>query len=146
MPTAAKLVAALCFAALAFATCMAVQATMPENTRTGYMVEVAMACAALMGWRVSGSAPRMGYAEAAATGLRTATTAVIVTLLVLAVVTMWNTAMQGRYPKPMNAVLDIFDHIAEFGALLLPWSVLGTLFLGSLLAGVVTEWAGRRWR
>lgn len=146
MPTAAKLVAAIGFALLAYATCLAIQATMPEDRRVGYMVEVGMACAAIMGWRVSGSAPRTGYAEAAATGLRTATTAVVVTLVVLAVVTMWNTAMRGRYAKPMDAVLDTFDLAAEFGALLLTWPVLATLVLGGALAGLATEWAGRRWR
>lgn len=146
MPTAAKLVAALSFALLALVTCLMVQANMPENTRIGYMVEVAIAASAVAGWRVSGSARRTGYAEAAATGLRTVTSGVLLTLLVLAVVTMWNAAMRGRYGKPMDAVLDIFDLFVEFGALLLPWAVLGTLFIGGLLAGMVTEWAGRRWR
>lgn len=146
MPTAAKLVAALSFAFLAFVTCIVLEGTLPEDKRIGYVYEVSMASAALVGWFVSGAAKRTSYAEAAATGLRTATTSVIVALVVLSVATMWTTATRGLYRGLMDAILDIASNFVKFGSLVLPLVVLGTLFFGGMLAGMVTEWAGRRWR
>lgn len=146
MPTAAKLVAALSFAFLAFVTCTILEGTLPEGKRIGHAYEVSILCAIVVGWAVSGSARRTGYAEAAATGLRTTTTALACTLLVLAIGTMWTIATRGLYRGPMEAILDVFSQFLEFGALILPVMVLGTLFFGGMLAGMVTEWAGRRWR
>lgn len=146
MPTAAKLVAAVSFAALAWVVCIVLEGVLPADKRTGYMYEVSIVCGALIGWFVSGAAKRGSYAEAAATGLRTTTTAVASTLLVLSVVTMWNEATRGRYRGLMDAILEVFNKFIEFGALLLPVVVLGTLFFGGMIAGMATEWAGRRWR
>lgn len=146
MPTAAKLVAALSFAFLAFVTCTVLQGTLPEGKRIGHAYEVSAICALLVGWFVSGAARRGSYAEAAATGLRTTTTGVAASLLVLSVGTMWTIATRGLYKGPLEAILDIFSKFLEFGGLLLPIAVLGTLFFGGMLAGMATEWAGRRWR
>jgi hypothetical protein len=146
MPTAAKLVAALSFALLAFLACSVLEGTLPEGEQIGHLYEVAIASAALTGWFVSGAARRTGYAEAAATGLRTTTTAVVVALTVLSVGTMWTTAMRGLYRGMVDAILDIFQTFVDFAGLLLPVVVLGTLFFGGMLAGMITEWAGRRWR
>ena len=77
MPTAAKLVAAISFALLALVASIVVEGTLPEGRRIGYTYEVSMAVAALCGWFVSGAARRTGYAEAAATGLRTTVIATV---------------------------------------------------------------------
>jgi len=146
MPTAAKLVAAICFAFLAFVTCIVVEGTLPEDTRIGYIYEVSIASGAICGWFVSGSARRTGYAEAAATGLRTTVTALVMALGVLALSTMVAISMKGRYRGPTDAVLDIFQKFAEFGMLTLSVPALGTMFFGGMIAGIVTENAGRRWR
>jgi hypothetical protein len=146
MPTAAKLVAAISFAILAWVTCIVLEGALPEDKRIGYMYEVAVGSGALVGWFVSGAARRTGYAEAAATGLRTTTISVIVALGVLAVGTMLQNSARGRYRGLMDAILDIFNKFVEFGTLILPVVVLGTLFFGGIVAGMATEWAGRRWR
>ena len=46
----------------------------------------------------------------------------------------------------MDAVLDIVEIFMDFAGHLLSVVVLGTLFFGGILAGMITEWAGRRWR
>jgi hypothetical protein len=69
-----------------------------------------------------------------------------VALGVLAVGTMLQNSARGRYRGLMDAILDIFNKFVEFGTLILPVVVLGTLFFGGIVAGMATEWAGRRWR
>ncbi|WP_434620122.1 TrgA family protein [Tabrizicola sp. M-4] len=146
MPTAAKLVAALCFAFLGWVVAIMIENTMPESARVGRMYEVAIACGVLMGWFISGAARRAGMFEAASTGMRTAVIATVSALLVIAVATMLNIAMRGRYRGPMDALLDIVDQFFGFGSFVITLPVLVTIILGGAVAGMITEAAGRRWR
>jgi hypothetical protein len=146
MPTAAKLVAALCFALLGFVTAVVLRGTLPASQPEGFMYPVAIGAGAICGWMVSGSAKRAGYIEAAGTGLRTAVISVVTALGTLSLGTMWQTAMAGRYRGPMDAVLDVINEFIDFGSMLGSGPVIGTLLIGGILAGMVTENAGRRWR
>lgn len=146
MPTAAKLVAAFAFAMLGFATCLVLREVMPESLRVGRMFEAAVLCGALSGWMISGRARRGSLAEAAATGLRATSVGVLSALVLLAVGAMIKASLRGRYRGPMDAVLDVFERFVDYGSALLAVPVLGMLFFGGMLAGMVTEAAGRRWR
>jgi len=146
MPTAAKLVAALAFATLGLVVCLVLREVMPETTREGRMFPVAIASGLICGWMVSGAARRGSYMEAAATGMRSSSTAVLMALAALSVGGMVADSLRGRYRGPMDAVLDIFDRFVEYGALVVNVPVLGMVFLGGMIGGMLTEAAGRRWR
>lgn len=146
MPTAAKLVAALSFAFLAWVTCIVIEGSLPEAQPIGRLYPVSIVAGVLGGWFISGAAPRAGMVEAAATGLRTASTTTIGALFAFALGTMLQVAMRGLYRGPMEAVLDVFNEFLDFGAMLLTPATLATLVVGGILAGLVTEAAGRRWR
>lgn len=146
MPTAAKLVAALSFAFLAWVVCIVIEDLLPEAQRVGRLYPVSIAMGAICGWMVSGAAPRGTMLEAATTGLRTATITTICALLAFATGTMLDVAMRGLYRGPMDAFLDIFNEFMDFGGMILNAPTLATIALGGLIAGMVTEAAGRRWR
>lgn len=146
MPTAAKLVAALSFAFAAWVVCIVLETLLPEAQRVGRLYPVSIGIGALGGWFVSGAAPRARMVEAAATGLRTATIITICTLFAFAVGTMLQVAMRGLYGGPMEAFLDIFNEFADFGAMILNAPTLSAIVIGGIIAGMVTESAGRRWR
>lgn len=146
MPTAAKLVAALSFAFFAFVVCTVVESLLPEAQRVGRLYPVSIAMGAICGWMVSGAAPRGTMIEAAMTGLRTATITTICALIAFAIGTMLQVAMRGLYRGPMDAFLDIFNEFMDFGAMILNVPTLATIAIGGLIAGMVTEAAGRRWR
>ena len=146
MPTAAKLVAALSFAFLAWVVCIVVEGVLPETQRVGRLYPVSIVIGALAGWFISGAAKRSVYLEAASTGLRTAITATLAALLAFAVATMLEISMRGIYPGPMDAVLDIVNQFVKFGLLIAQTPVVIALFVGGAVAGMLTEWAGRRWR
>jgi hypothetical protein len=146
MPTAAKLVAALSFAFLAWVTGIMVEDTMPGTFRVGQMYPVAIVCGAVMGWFISGAAKRGTLFEAASTGMRTAVIATLAAVFLLALGTMVQVSLRGRYRNPMDAVLDILNKFYDFGGLLMTLPVLVTILLGGAVAGMVTEAAGRRWR
>ncbi|NBE06152.1 TrgA family protein [Paragemmobacter ruber] len=146
MPTAAKLVAALSFAFLAWVVCIVIEGVLPEAQRVGRLYPVSIAIAALAGWFISGAAKRSGYIDAASTGVRTAMTAVLAALFAFAVATMLQVSMRGIYPGPMDALLDIVNQFIKFGLLLVHAPVVIAIFVGGAVAGMMTEWAGRRWR
>lgn len=146
MPTAAKLVAALCFAFLGWVVAILIEDTMPESARVGRMYEVAIATGVLMGWFISGSAKRSHMFEAASTGIRTAVVGTVVALFAVALGTMLQISMRGLYRGMMEALLDIVDQFFFFGAYVMPIPVLAAIFFGGAICGMVTESAGRRWR
>lgn len=146
MPTAAKLVAALGFAFLAWVVCIVIEGVLPEDQRIGRLYPVSIALAALAGWFISGAARRARYVEAASTGMRTAMTAALAALLAFAVATMIQISLRGGYRGPMEAVLDIVNQFVDYGVQIAHISVLAAILLGGALAGMLTEWAGRRWR
>jgi hypothetical protein len=59
---------------------------------------------------------------------------------------MLDVAMRGLYRGPMDAFLDIFNEFVDFGAMILNAPTLATIAIGGILAGMLTESAGRRWR
>jgi hypothetical protein len=146
MPTAAKLVAALSFAFLAWVLCIVIEGVLPETQRVGRLYPVSIVIAALAGWFISGAAKRAAYFEAASTGIRTAMTALIAALFAFAVATMLQISMRGIYPGPLDALLDIVNQFVKYGLLLAHPPVVIALFVGGAAAGMMTEWAGRRWR
>lgn len=146
MPTAAKLVAAICFAVLGLVTVAVLSGSLAGIRAEPMLYAVAAGAGAICGWTGSGAAKRASYVEAASTGLGTAVISVIAALGALSLNEMWQTAMAGRYRGPMDALLDIINEFIDFGTLLMTGPVIGTLLVGGLLAGVVTENAGRRWR
>lgn len=146
MPTAAKLVAALSFAFLAWVVCIVVESVMPSDQRIGFMYPVSIAVGALCGWFISGAAKRTRHLEAASTGIRTAIIAVLVSLLAFSVGTMLEISLQGRYRGPMEALLDIVNQFVGYASLLMSVEVAAAVFVGGAIAGMMTETTGRRWR
>ncbi len=146
MPTAAKLVAALSFAFLAWVVCIVVEGVLPEGQRVGRLYPVSIAVGTLCGWFISGAAKRSSYFDAASTGIRTALTAVLASLFAFSVGTMIAISLRGRYRGPMDALLDIVNQFLDFGIMLAHAPVLVAIFLGGAIAGMITENAGRRWR
>lgn len=146
MPTAAKLVAALCFAFLAWVVCIVIESVMPADQRVGQMYPVSIVAGGLCGWFISGAAKRARYIEASFTGIRTAIIAVLVSLLAFSVGTMLEISMRGRYRGPMEALLDIVNQFVDYASLLVSVEVAVVLLAGGAIAGMITESAGRRWR
>lgn len=147
MPTAAKLVAAICFAFFGAIAASVVKPALPEGTQFGYFVPICAAVGLLNGWFVMGRLTGHGYRDAMGSGLRTAITCVVWALVLFSVYQMvLNSMRPGRYEGPMEALTAAFGQMLDYGKVLLTPAILGTFVLGGLIAGAITEWAGRRWK
>ncbi len=145
MPTAAKLVASVLFAAISFFIADLYAQGITDGTNTSYLREGAAVIGLVCGWRVMGRLAGKGMRDAIGSGIRTALTILFFVLLFFAIYKMVVTSTKGLYDGPMEAVLDVFRIMLDFGQGMLTPELLGTLFVGGALAGMATEWADRRW-
>jgi hypothetical protein len=145
MPTAAKLIAAVAFAMVAFAAAATFVPHMPEGSQIGLFRELTAVIGFVIGWFVMGGLVGRGYGEAAGSGLRTAVTLTFFVLLFFSIYLMVKKSFKMIYDGPMDAVLGVFEFMLDYGQMMLVPDVLGVLAVGGILGGWVAEWAGRRW-
>jgi hypothetical protein len=146
MPTAAKLVAAIVFAALAYLAAEVYKLGVPERTVWGLFGAICAAIGGLCGWFVMGRLAGRGYGAAMGYGLRTTVTFVFWIVLAFSTYQMILRSMSLRYGGPMEAIIGVFDLMIEYGQSMATGQLGATLLTGGILAGVVVEWAGRRWK
>ncbi|MDO8984330.1 TrgA family protein [Cypionkella sp.] len=145
MPTASKLVAAVAYALLGFLAALTFVKYLPDGTPLGYFREITAAIGFIVGWLVMGKLTRKGYREAINSGLVTALLLVFWALLAFSLYFMVRKSMRMMYDGPMEAVLGVFQLMFDYGKMLLVPDMLGVILVGGIVAGLVCEWAGKRW-
>jgi hypothetical protein len=146
MPKAARLVAALAFAALGYLAAEVFKNTMPERTVWGYFNSISAVIGLLCGWGVMGGLVGRGYQAAIGFGLRTMVQAVLLVVIVFSIYEAVLRSTRMRYDGPMEAVLGMFQFTLEYLNKMATQPMVGTLLLGGILGGVAAEWANRRWK
>jgi hypothetical protein len=145
MPTASKLVAAVAYALLGFLAALTFVKYLPDGTPLGYFREITAAIGFIVGWLVMGKLTRKGYREAINSGLVTAMLLVFWALLAFSLYFMLRKSMRMMYDGPMEAVLGVFQLMFDYSKMLLVPDMLGVILVGGIVAGLVCEWAGKRW-
>lgn len=145
-PTAARLVAAIALALLAFVVCGQIMPLMPEGTDFGYFTHVNMALGFVVGWRLMGKRVGRGLVPGINNGLTGAAVLVLLGLGLQGAVEMFRLAHRNVYHGPFDALAAIFTIALDYFFIMAVPGVLGTLVVGGVLAGLVTEAAGKRWK
>ena len=101
---------------------------------------------ALTGWQVMGPSVGKGYIEAAGAGIKTSVVLAVVALFLLALSEMLDNSVKMRYDGAMDAIMDVFQTMAQRSEALLSLGVAGTILFGGIVGGLLTENAGRRWK
>lgn len=146
MPNAARLVAAVSLALIAFILSGLIMPLMPEGTGFGYFTHVNVVLGILVGWIVMGTRAGRGTAPGINNGLTGVVALIFWGLFVQGCYEMFRQAMRNRFDGPFDAVLAIFEISADYGLILLTPAVIATALIGGVLAGLATEFAWRRWR
>ncbi len=145
MPTAAKLVAAVVFAIVGWIAADAYVPTLGEGYDAGPFRELVALIGLAVGWRVMGPDAGHGYQQAVGSGLKTAVVMVFFALLLFSVQQMISQSMNMRYDGPLEAVLDVFNVMLERALEMMTTQILGTLLVGGIIGGILTEKASKRW-
>lgn len=146
MPTAAHLVAAICYAAVAFFASESFTTLLPDGTDTAFFSELNAAFGALAGWRVNGRQAGRGMGPAVSVALITVVTMLFYMLVFHALYQMIQNALDLKYSDTMTAVVGMFQLAGEYAVMIATsGEVVGILAVGGLLAAWATEVAKRRW-
>jgi hypothetical protein len=146
MPNAARLVAAVSLALIAFILSGQIMPLMPEGTGFGYFTWINVALGLLVGWIVMGKRAGRGTTPGINNGLTGVVALIFWGLFFQGCYEMFRQATRNRFDSPFEAVLAIFEIAAEYGMMLLVPQIIATVLIGGVLAGLATEFAWRRWR
>lgn len=144
MPTAAKLVAAFCLAVCGYIVADLIRAELPEGQPLKWLYQVCIAIPLLVGWRVMGKLVGTNYGVAMNNGIYGVVISTVSVTFIFAVGLMIKKSRRLQYDGPMEALVDVFALMLEYGLLLLNPYVLVTLVVGGFITGVSAEWASRK--
>jgi len=145
MPTAARLFAAIAFAAIGFMAAEIYKPGLPPETQWGRFTILSALIGLLCGWFVMGRLAGRGMRAAFGSGLRTSANMVFYAMLLFSVYEMVLRSLRKRYDGVFEAVMGTFDIMLAYGAALVRPEPLVVLVLGGMLGGAFAEWAARRW-
>lgn len=145
MPTAAKIVAALLLACVAWYASEVFRPLMPEGTDFGWFNYVNLVLGLLCGWFVVGTRVGRGYMEGFSAGLTGIGALVFWALFLQSLNEMLKLALQRRYEGPIEGIVAIFEIAVDYGMRMLNVELIAVLLIGGLVTGLAAEWASRRW-
>lgn len=146
MFTAARLIAALCMAGMAYVASEYSKYLFDEIQRFGHFSYINTAVGFLCGWIIVGPRAGRGMAAAISHSLTASVMLLFWCLLIYALMDMWELAMKHRYSGPMDALDGVFEIGLDYGVHLLDPGLALVLGVGSLITAVLSETASRHWR
>jgi hypothetical protein len=146
MPNAARLVAALCLALLAFVVSGLVKETFPDGTYFGNFTLYNIGLGLIVGWVVMGKRAGRGFTPAINNGLTGVVVLAFWCVFVQGLAEMTDLAMRNRYGGPFEALVDSLRLTIEFALVLVTPNILIASAVGAIGAGLATEAAKKMWR
>lgn len=146
MPTAAKLIAALCLAALGYATSEVIKTTLPTSTVFGVFSYVNAGIGLVMGWIVVGNRAGRGMSAALSNGFTGTVGLVFWGLFVQGGNEMTRLALRNKYDGMFEAILAIFQNMVVYAEMMLDAKIILTLLCGAIITGFLSELGARYWR
>lgn len=144
MPTAAKLVAGILFAALGYYASEIYKLLMDEGAYAGRLSEINAMVGLVAGWRVAGSRANDNYSAAISYGLSAGFMMVLMSLFVHSVTEMVNRSYRKIYDGATEAVVAVFELMFDYASVMVDANLIVTLVVGSIIASLIIEWVGQR--
>ncbi|MGH1579001.1 TrgA family protein [Planktotalea sp.] len=144
MPTAARLIAALCLAALAWLVSDMIKPLFDEDKNFGFFNLINLGLGFVLGWQVIGSRAGRGMGAAINNGLTGGVLLLFWGLLLHSAIKMFELSMRGRYDGFFDAFLAVFDMMYESAILIGTPLILTTLIVGASVTGLFAEMTSRR--
>ncbi|WP_299875388.1 TrgA family protein [uncultured Sulfitobacter sp.] len=146
MPTAARLMAGVCLAALAYVLSSIVVPLMPESTDFGIFFPLNSVLGFGVGWFVMGRRAGRGTTAAINNGLTGVFVLLLWGVMVQATNEMVRRAMINRYDNAFEAMVAIFQLGAEYAYMIAVVPMGIAAVVGAVIAGLATEFADNNWK
>lgn len=145
MPTAGRLAGAVIFGLFGWYLAGLSVSLFPESRAPAYWLPVVSFISLVIGWRVCGSRAGRGYNPAIGIGLTSAAAIAFCSIFAVAFNEMLSNALGNRYRDgTMEAVIDIFNQMIEFGMMFADTTLIATLLIGGVICAWATEFFGQR--
>ncbi|MEM7720377.1 MAG: TrgA family protein [Pseudomonadota bacterium] len=145
MPTGAKLIGALAFAALAYFISDLIKPLLPEGTNVSRLSEINAIVGLLMGWRVMGKGAGHTYKQSIGYGLTTLAATAFWSLLIWSGHEMLKRSIKMYYDGPVEALQEMAALYVEYARLAAVQEVLLPALVGAIFFSWLTEYFARRW-
>lgn len=146
MPTAARLVAAIAYAAVAYLASESFKPLLPEGTKIGYLSEINAFIGLLCGWFIMGRLVGPRHGNILAMGFRSTASMLFYILLFHSLWQMLRLSMRLHYDGPMDAVIGVFEQAYEYGIMVVTSvEVMAILLIGGAIGAYLANWINRRW-
>lgn len=139
MPTGAKLVGALAFAALAYFISDLIKPLLPEGTQLGRFSPLNALIGAAMGWKIMGKGAGESYQRTFGYGLTTLAATAFWCLLVWAGYEMLQNSLRMRYDGPVEALQEMAQLFVDYAKLAAVSQVVWPAIIGALFAAWLTH-------
>lgn len=145
MPTAAKLVAAICLAAVGWIVADLIKPLLPEGTQVGLFSPISAAWGAIVGWNFVGK--RLGDRTGTPMGIGFGGAVLLVFwgLLSFSGYEMIRLSMRKRYDGAVEALQGMFQIGLDYLLLAATPEVIGALVIGGIVSGYASAFAANRW-
>lgn len=147
MPTAAKLIGAITFAALAYFISDLLKPLLidSEGTRVGLLSPVNALIGLVMGWTIMGKGAGTTYRQSFGFGLTTLAATVFWCLIAWSGYKMILRSMAKRYDGATHALQGMAQLFLDFAKLAAVSEVILPAIVGALFMAWLTEFFARRW-
>lgn len=148
LPTGARLVAAFAMAGASALMVPILIDTYPDlrldrDQKSLYYLFVAVGVH--VGWNSLGTKVNKEHGSGIGLGFRAAITTAVWILGLLAIWYGIQNMIDHGYDEPTEAVLDMFNRLGELAGLMLNMKLLGIAAVSGIIAGVLSETAGKHW-
>tara|TARA_R110002051_G_scaffold25371_4_gene61961 strand:- start:21770 stop:22210 length:441 start_codon:yes stop_codon:yes gene_type:complete len=143
MPTAARLTAAILFAIVGYFIYNAMVPSFGETVIPSYLLPLCLGAGIWSGWVLCGPKAQ-GVRSGIGTGFTAIVAMVFLILFVLSFVQMIQLSLRRRYDGPVEAIVDVFAIMYENMLMFASPDMGFTLFVGGLIAGLLSGVMGKR--
>ena len=144
MPTAARMTAAILFGLLGYAFAIQASPFFPEAKEPQYWLPLNIAAGVVVGWLVCGTKAGNGYRPGLANGLTTVVASLFAVFFIMSFVDMIKKSLRRSYDGPIEAVVNVFEIMLEWVPVFLVQDLGILIFGGAIMAGLITEFVGKR--
>ncbi|NOX41344.1 MAG: TrgA family protein [Alphaproteobacteria bacterium] len=145
MPTGAKLVAGISVALVAFGAATLFLPALNSPSPPRWFASANAALGFVVGWRILGRMVGGSYRAAMSAGTGTSVWLFSWALLMFSLREMILRSLDKRYRTPTEALGNVVEIALYYAKLALSVEVVSALLLGGMIAGLLAEFANRRW-
>lgn len=144
MPTAGRLTAAICIAALGLIFAFLTIPFFPESRPPGFWFPLNGVVGVLVGWVVVGSRVGRGMMAGIGNGITGCVALLFWVLFLMSFAEMIKKSMRNSYDGPMEAVVGVFELMGDYALDFADVQLGIVLVVGALVSGFIVEIIGSR--